>query len=215
MALPTALYSPAQVRALDALAIEGLGIPGYTLMKRAGEAALRYLRTRWPMAHRVVIVCGGGNNGGDGYVLARFAQAAGLTVSVLAAVPTESLRNDARQACDDFKSSGGQLRPFSPDLLREGEVIVDALLGTGFKGEVRPEMGKVIAQINSAGRPIFALDVPSGLDSDTGVPLGETVRADCTVTFVGLKTGHFIGDGPVFTGALLFHGLELPARHRQ
>ena len=72
MALPTALYSTAQVRALDAHAINELGIAGYTLMKRAGEAALRYLRTRWPMAHRIVIVCGRGNNAGDGYVLARF-----------------------------------------------------------------------------------------------------------------------------------------------
>ena len=106
--------------------------------------------------------------------MARFAQAAGLTVSVLHASSPEELRNDARQACEDFKSSGGQLRPFSPDLLREGEVIVDALLGTGLKGGARPEIAKVIAQINSAGRPIFALDVPSGLDSDTGVPLGET-----------------------------------------
>src|ERR1700716_3252416 len=131
MALPTALYSTAQVRALDALAIERLGIPGYTLRKRAGEAALRYLRTRWPMAHRIVIVCGGGNNAGDGYVLARFAQAAGLTASAPAGLPPETLPTEARQACDDFKSSGGQLRPFSPDLLREGEVIVDALLGTG------------------------------------------------------------------------------------
>ncbi len=211
MALPITLYSTAQVRALDAHAIDVQGIPGYTLMKRAGEAALRYLRTRWPMAHRIVIVCGGGNNGGDGYVLARFAQAAGLTVSVLAAVPPDQLRNDARQACDDFKSSGGQLRPFSPDLLREGEVIVDALLGTGLKGGVRPELEKVIAQINSAGRPIFAVDVPSGLDSDTGVPLGETVRADCTVTFVGLKTGLFIGDGPEFSGTVFFDDLEVVA----
>ena len=180
-------------------------------MKRAGEAALRYLRTRWPMAHRIVIVCGGGNNGGDGYVLARFAQAAGLTVSVLHAVSPDELRNDARQACEDFKNSGGQLRPFSPDLLREGEVIVDALLGTGLKGGARPEIAKVIAQINSAGRPIFALDVPSGLDSDTGVPLGETVRADCTVTFVGLKTGLFIGDGPEFSGTVFFDDLEVVA----
>src|ERR1700756_1352878 len=107
MALPIALYSTAQVRALDAHAIDVQGIPGYTLMKRAGEAALRYLRTRWPMAHRIVIVCGGGNNGGDGYVLARFAQAAGLTVSVLAAVSVESLRNDARQAYEDLRNSDG------------------------------------------------------------------------------------------------------------
>ena len=85
MPLPIALYSSAQVRALDAHAIEALGVPAYTLMKRAGEAALRHLRARYPVAHRIVIVCGSGNNGGDGYVLARFAQAAGLTVTVLAA----------------------------------------------------------------------------------------------------------------------------------
>src|ERR1700690_4140169 len=103
MALPIALYSTAQVRALDAHAIKELGIPGYVLMKSAGEAALRYLRTRWPMAHRIVIVCGKGNNAGDGYVLARFAQAAGLTVTVLAATPVEVLRGDAQQACLDFK----------------------------------------------------------------------------------------------------------------
>src|SRR5581483_903546 len=209
MALPIALYSTAQVRALDAHAIEGLGIPGYTLMKRAGEAALRYLRTRWPMAHRIIIVCGGGNNGGDGYVLARFAHAAGLTVAVLAAIPPDHLRGDARQAYDDFKSSGGQVNPVTPASFGEGDVVVDALLGTGLRGPVREDLAKVIREINSAGRPVFALDVPSGLDSDTGVPLGDTVRADCTVTFVGLKTGLFIGDGPEYAGTVFFDDLEI------
>src|SRR5246500_1949236 len=131
MALPTALYSTAQVRGLDAHAISELGIPGYTLMKRAGEAALRYLRTRWPMAHRIGIVCGGGNNGGDGYVVARFAQAAGLTVTAYAGVPGERLRGDARQAHDDFKASEGRIEPFAAEKLSECEVVVDALLGTG------------------------------------------------------------------------------------
>src|SRR5256884_8729100 len=107
MALPIALYSTAQVRALDAHAIEVLGIPGYALMKRAGEAALRFLRTRWPTSHRIVIVCGGGNNGGDGYVLARFAPAAGLIVSVLAGVAAGDMRGDARQAYADFIARGG------------------------------------------------------------------------------------------------------------
>jgi NAD(P)H-hydrate epimerase len=209
MALPIALYSTAQVRALDAHAIKELGIPGYVLMKRAGEAALRYLRTRWPMSHRIVIVCGGGNNAGDGYVLGRFAQAAGLTVTLMAAVPAEELQGDARQACEDFKNSGGQIHSFSSDLLRGGDVIVDALLGTGLHGGVREELGRVIQGINSAGRPVFALDVPSGLDSDTGNPLGQTVRADCTVTFVGLKTGLFIGDGPEFAGTVFFDDLEI------
>lgn len=209
MALPIALYRTAQVRALDAYAIKELGIPGYTLMKRAGEAALRYLRTRWPMAHRIVIVCGGGNNGGDGYVLARFAQAAGLTVTVLAAVAPDQLRGDARQAYEDFEGSGGQIHDFAPQLLGEGDVIVDALLGTGLHGGVREDLAQVIRGINSAGRPVFALDVPSGLDSDTGVPLGDTVRADCTITFVGLKTGLFIGDGPEYAGTVFFDDLEI------
>src|ERR1044071_7208994 len=122
MPLPTGLYSAAQVRALDAYAIESLGVPGYTLMKRAGEAALRYLRSRWPTAYRVSIVCGSGNNGGDGYVLARFAQAAGLTVSVFAVSPREALKGDARQAYDDFAASGGRVEPFAAERLGECEV---------------------------------------------------------------------------------------------
>ncbi len=211
MPLPTVLYSAAQVRALDAYAIESLGVPGYTLMKRAGEAALRYLRSRWPTAYRIVIVCGSGNNGGDGYVLARFAHAAGLTVAVLATTPRDALKGDARQAFDDFAASGGRAQPFSEALLHEGELIVDAVLGTGVRGPVREELVPIINGINTAGRPVFALDVPSGLDSDRGIALGATVRADCTVSFVGLKTGLLIGDGPEYAGTVYFDDLEVTA----
>ena len=211
MALPTALYSTAQVRALDAHAIGELGISGYTLMKRAGEAALRYLRSQWPKAHRIVIVCGSGNNGGDGYVLARFAQAAGLAVSVLAAAAPDQLRGDARQAYEDYAASGGTVRAFAAEQLAAGEVIVDALLGTGLSGQVRDTLLPVIRAINAARRPVFALDVPSGLDGDAGTVLGEAIRAEATVTFVGLKTGLFVGDGPEFAGTVSFDDLELPA----
>jgi ADP-dependent NAD(P)H-hydrate dehydratase / NAD(P)H-hydrate epimerase len=209
MALPIALYSTAQVRALDAHAIDELGIPGYTLMKRAGEAALRYLRTRWPMAHRIVIVCGSGNNGGDGYVLARFAQAAGLTVTVLAAIDPGHLRGDARQAYQDFLASEGDVKPFAEGRLGVGEVIVDAILGTGLKGPVREELATVIRAVNAAATPVFALDVPSGLDSDAGTVVGDAIRADATVTFVGLKTGLYVGDGPEYAGNVFFDDLEL------
>ena len=209
MALPVCLYSTAQVRALDAYAIGTLGIPGYTLMKRAGEAALRYLRTRFPVAHRIVIVCGAGNNGGDGYVLARFAHAAGLTVTTLAASSPDTLRGDARQAYEDLHTSGVEVLPYAPERLAAGEVIVDALLGTGLQGPAREDVARVIRDINGSGRPVLAVDVPSGLDSDTGVPLGDTVRADCTVTFVGLKTGLFIGNGPEFAGTVFFDDLEI------
>ncbi|MGH8150664.1 MAG: NAD(P)H-hydrate dehydratase [Steroidobacteraceae bacterium] len=210
MALPVSLYSAAQVRALDAHAIHDLGVPGYTLMKRAGEASLRFLRMRWPTCHRIVIVCGGGNNGGDGYVLARFARAAGLEVTVLSAMPPQGLSGDARQAHADCAASGGRVLAFESGWLSKGEVVVDALLGTGLKSHVRAETAAVIGAVNSAARPIVALDGPSGLDGDTGVPLGGAIRADCTVTFVALKTGLFIGEGPEHAGAVFFDDLEVP-----
>ena len=217
MPLPTGLYSAAQVRALDAYAIEQLGVPGYILMKRAGEAALRYLRSRWPTAYRIVIVCGSGNNGGDGYVLARFAQAAGLTVSVLSAAPTSALKGDALSAYTDCVASGARIQPFAAELLKEGELVVDALLGTGLRSAVREELEPVVRAINSCGKPVYALDIPSGLDSDTGIAHGEAVRADCTVSFVGLKTGLVIGDGPEYAGTLYFDDLEVtpPPRNAQ
>jgi ADP-dependent NAD(P)H-hydrate dehydratase / NAD(P)H-hydrate epimerase len=210
MALPVSLYSAAQVRALDAYAIGQLDVPGYTLMKRAGEAALRFLRMRWPTSHRIVIVCGGGNNGGDGYVLARFAQAAGLTVTVLAAVSPERLSGDALQAHADFLASGARTAPFTAERLSDGEVVVDALLGTGLKSAVREDAAQVIRAINASSHPVFALDVPSGLDSDSGEPLGEAVLADATISFVALKTGLFLGRGPEYAGAIFFDDLEVP-----
>jgi NAD(P)H-hydrate epimerase len=204
------LYSSAQVRALDAYAI-GQGTEGYTLMRRAAEAALRALRSRWPTALRLAIVTGGGNNGGDGYVLARFAQAAGLSVTVLAAVATEGLRGDARRACDDFQASGGRPLPFDPSVLTGADVIVDALLGTGLKEPVRADIAAAISAINGCGRPVFSLDLPSGLNADSGAVMGAAIRADCTISFVGLKTGLFLGEGPEYVGRLLFDDLEVSA----
>jgi NAD(P)H-hydrate epimerase len=196
------LYSATQVRALDAHAI-AQGTDGYTLMRRAAEAALRALRSRWPTAMRLAIVTGGGNNGGDGYVLARFAQAAGLSVA------TEGLRGDARRACDDFKASSGHPLPFDIALLASADVIVDALLGTGLKEPVRPAIAAAIGAINGCGRPVFSLDLPSGLNADSGAVMGAAIRADCTISFVGLKTGLFLGDGPEYVGRLLFDDLEV------
>src|SRR5579862_1800269 len=112
------LYSAAQVRAIDAYAIAH-GTEGYTLMKRAGEAALRVLRARWPRALSVHVIAGGGNNGGDGYALARFAQAAGLTACVSAVVPPEQLKGDARRACEDYRAAGGKIVPYAREQLAQ------------------------------------------------------------------------------------------------
>jgi NAD(P)H-hydrate epimerase len=164
------------------------------------------LRSRWPRALKICVVSGGGNNGGDGYVLARFAQAAGLAVTVLAAVAPERLRGDARLAWEEFRSSGGRIVPYDAAAL-EGEVVVDALLGTGLNDPVRAPLAQVIEQINSSGQPVLSLDVPSGLNADSGAVMGAAVSADCTISFVALKTGLFLNAGPERAGRLLFDDL--------
>jgi ADP-dependent NAD(P)H-hydrate dehydratase / NAD(P)H-hydrate epimerase len=122
---PTAIYSAAQVRALDAWEIEKRRVPGFTLMTRAAEGALKILRARWPQAKRVAVVCGAGNNGGDGYVLARLARLAGLEALVLAAAPPDKLSGDARRAMEEWLAAGGSAHPFVADALSGSDVIVD------------------------------------------------------------------------------------------
>ena len=212
MSLPVSLYTSAQVRAMDRAAAEQLGIAGYTLMQRAGAAALRTLRERWASARRITVVCGPGNNAGDGYVLASLARAAGFPVRVLAATAPQRLRGDAERACADWRAAGGTIEPFSPQALEDADVIVDALLGTGLSGAVREALASVIDALNASGRAVLALDVPSGLDADTGMPLGTAVRAACTVTFVALKSGLFLGEGPQYCGVLVLDELGLGGR---
>jgi NAD(P)H-hydrate epimerase len=204
---PTAIYSAGQVRALDRFEIEQRKVAGYTLMTRAAEAALKILRARWPQAKRVAVVCGGGNNGGDGYVLARLAQVAGLEALVLAATPPDRLTADARRAQDDWVAAGGPAHPFAADALAGGDVIVDALLGIGLAGAPRPETIAVIEAINAARRPVLALDIPSGVDADTGAVHGAAVRADLTLSFVAFKSGTFLGAGPEHAGVVLLDDL--------
>ncbi|HET9863795.1 MAG TPA: NAD(P)H-hydrate dehydratase, partial [Steroidobacteraceae bacterium] len=204
---PTAIYSAAQVRALDAFEIEKRHVPGFTLMTRAAQAALELLRARWPQARRVAVVCGAGNNGGDGYVLARLAQAAGLDALVLAATPPDRLTGDARRAHDEWLAAGGRAHPFAPEALQGSDVIVDGLLGTGFHPPARPETLTVIRAINAARRPVLALDIPSGVDADSGAVHEEAVRAEVTLSFVGLKSGLFLGAGAAHAGVVLLDDL--------
>ena len=212
MSRPTAIYSAAQVRALDRFEIEKRRVPGYTLMTRAAEAALRLLRARWPQARRLALVCGAGNNGGDGYVLARLAQAAGLEALVLAATPPDRLEGDARRAQDEWlAAAGGKTHPFAADALSGCDLIVDGLLGIGFRPPVRPETLMVIRAINAARRPVLALDIPSGVDADSGAIGEEAVRADITLSFVGFKSGLFLGAGPEHAGTVLLEDLGVVA----
>ncbi|HUO96485.1 MAG TPA: NAD(P)H-hydrate dehydratase [Steroidobacteraceae bacterium] len=206
--LPALVYSTAAIRAADRYAIETLGVPGYTLMTRAGEAALSALRSQWPLARRLLVLAGPGNNGGDGYVVARFARAAGLEVTV-AAPAGEPKGGDAARAAADWRAAGGTTQPFAPNLLAQADLIVDALLGTGLVRDVEPGLAALISVVNASGRAIVSLDVPSGLDTDTGQVRGVAIRAALTVTFVGLKPGLFLGAGPEHIGRLVCDDLEV------
>ena len=182
------------------------------LMLRAGEAALRGLRSRWPTAANVAVVTGGGNNGGDGYVLARFAREAGLAATVLAAVPPEKLQGRGAPCLPRrYGAAGGAILRWDAEQLAGADLVVDALLGTGLTRAVRPELVGVIDAINACGHPVFALDLPSGLNADDGTVMGAAVRADCTISFVALKAGLFLGEGPQYTGRLLFDDLGVAA----
>jgi hydroxyethylthiazole kinase-like uncharacterized protein yjeF len=208
--LPPTIYTAADVRAADAWTIETEGVPGYTLMARAGEAALAAIRAQWPMQRRLYVACGRGNNGGDGYVVARFARAAGLDVTVGAPFGPPSTP-DARRAAEDWAAAGGTVSAWSPEAVAGAELVVDALFGTGLPEALDDTARGAIDALNASRRPIVALDVPSGLDADTGLPRGTAVRAQLTVTFVAPKPGLFLGTGAEHAGRIVCDDLDVPA----
>jgi len=208
--LPYALYRAEQVRELDRTAIEEHGIPGAELMERAGRAAYRLLRQDWPDARVISIVCGIGNNGGDGYVVARHARTDGLEVRVLQLGDPQRLRGDALTMATRFREVGGSVTPFR-GLPEATELIIDAVLGTGLERAVTGEWAQAIDAINRHPAPVLAIDIPSGLHSDLGSILGTVVRAEVTISFIGLKQGMFTGSGPDCCGDIRFDALQVPA----
>ena len=201
--LPDALYSAAQVRDLDARLIAA-GTPGFELMQRAAHATWRATRRRWPEASELTVLAGHGNNAGDGYLVASLAHKTGWQVRVLAVGDPAALQGDAALAY--AAASGVNIQPWANQAM--AGIVVDALLGTGLQGDVRDPYRSAIEAINASGLPVAAVDIPSGLCADTGHCLGVTVRADLTVTFIGLKMGMLTGDAPDLIGQLIFDDLQ-------
>ena len=208
--LPLSLYRAEQVRKLDQLAIVERDIPGITLMKNAGAAAWHELRAAWPEARRITVVCGSGNNAGDGYILASNALAQQYSVRVMALADPEQLKGDAATAARELLAAGVPVESFSPQNLADCDVIVDALLGTGLDRPVSGAYLEAIAAINRSQRAILSLDIPSGLHADTGQVLGAAVKASITVCFIGLKAGIYTGSGPEYAGQVIFADLNVP-----
>lgn len=210
------LYSAAQVRELDRRAIEDCGIPGYSLMQRAAQAAWRAARALWPQARILSVLCGPGNNGGDGYELARLALADGCTVQVLECEDLQR-RGDALTARAAWLTVGAIERwsATSAEALLAADLIVDALYGIGLSRAPKGETADAIGATNAAhgnGVAVLALDIPSGLIADTGHVPGKVINADLTVTFIAQKIGLLTGQAPAVAGHMELATLDVPER---
>jgi hydroxyethylthiazole kinase-like uncharacterized protein yjeF len=208
--LPTTLYRTAQVRELDRIAIQERGIPGFELMSRAGYEVFQCIRNKWPDAQSVAVFCGAGNNAGDGYIIAGLALKAGLKVSVYSLSDPVNLKGDALTAYQNYVEAKGTVIPFQVEKAIDVDVIVDALLGTGLDRPVTGLYALAIQVINQSPAPVVAVDSPSGLNADTGNVLGCAVKADCTVTFIGLKQGLFTGHAAYYCGEISYASLAVP-----
>jgi ADP-dependent NAD(P)H-hydrate dehydratase / NAD(P)H-hydrate epimerase len=208
--LPITLYSTAQVRELDRIAIQELGIPGFELMSRAGYEVFQWFWNKWPDTQSVAVFCGAGNNAGDGYIIAGLALEAGLKVCVYSLSDPSNLKGDALAACQNYVESKGEIISFQGDEIINVDVIVDALLGTGLDRAVTGLYALAIQVINKSPARVIAVDSPSGLNADTGNVLGCAVKADCTVTFIGLKQGLFTGQAADYCGEISYASLAVP-----
>lgn len=207
-----ALYTAAQVRELDRVAIEAFGLPGYELMVRAGEGLYKQCKQRWPKARSVTVFCGAGNNAGDGYVVARLLKEANYTVSVIYLTDPGAFSGIAKQAADAYLGGGGEAVEFSAADFPATDLIIDALFGTGLAREVTGVWREAIEAINASATPVLSADVPSGLEADTGQVLGVAIQASSTLTFIGRKRGLYTAAGVQLAGDICFDDLHVPAK---
>lgn len=207
--LPEKLYLAEQTREIDRLAIEEYGIQGIDLMRKAGAVVFKLIQQHYSSS-ALVIFCGAGNNAGDGYVVAKLAMQAGIKVDVYFLSRPENLKGDAQIAYQDFVQAGGVVKPFNKALCLSQAVIVDALFGTGLCREVSGEYAQAITLINDSACPVVSVDIPSGLNADTGCVMGVAVKSEWTVSFIGLKQGLFTGFGAEYCGEIVFSSLDVP-----
>lgn len=206
------LYNKAAIAKLEQIAISIYHISPNELMRRAANAALQVIQSHYQHAKHISICCGQGNNGGDGYVLACLLKQAGYAVTVVhlgerPIAKTAVSRDAIAQALD----RGLHIEPAAKASagLMQTDVIVDALLGIGLTQAVRDPIASLVQTINESGKPVVALDVPTGLCADTGTVLGDAVKAACTVTFIGYKPGLFTHQGKAFAGQVWLDRLDL------
>ena len=204
------LYGVAEIRNIESLAIQN-SISEKELMFRAGNGVLLEIRKRWSKARKIVVICGKGNNAGDGYVVASLAKQVGLDVKILALAPEEELMDETRNAALECKSLDIPIKVFVKHELENGDLIVDAIFGIGYSGDMSEEYVRVIEAINNSGLSVISVDVPSGIDAESGYIGQCVVKADMTVTMIGEKIGLYLGKARDYSGKILLNTLSLPA----
>ncbi|WP_235594674.1 NAD(P)H-hydrate dehydratase [Paraglaciecola hydrolytica] len=203
------MHNAAQVREHEAAAAQAQNASLFDLMQRAGAGAFKHLLERYPLATKLIVLVGWGNNAGDGYILANLAHQHGLCVELACADPARILTGDALLAQQLCLQAGLQLVSWQQVDCSKADVLVDALLGTGLRGEIRPLMQNIIEHLNQVTVPILSLDLPSGLDADTGSPMPVAVKAASTVSFVALKPGLVTGIAKTYCGELVLDELGI------
>ncbi len=213
------LYTAYEMRSLDAKTIEGLGLPGIVLMEHAGYKSALIIKEEFPPPGFVTVICGKGNNGGDGFVIARWLKHWGYFVNVILLSEKEKLKGDAKTNCEVFSKLYPESFIEAPDNLEvirkyvnECELIVDAILGTGIEKPLKDYFLEVVKIINGSGKAVFSVDVPSGLPSDSGKLIGECVKADITATYGGLKRAHFIFPAKKYVGKIYLVDICIPSK---
>ena len=201
------LYTAEQARTLDRIAIEQFGHKGLMLMKRAGSRAFSHITRNYSDFRSMIVLCGTGNNGGDGYVVAGHGLSVGMDVRVIQSGPPQS--SESRVVCEEYLNHGGRIETELESPIGPGTLIVDGLLGTGISEAPRGQIKALIESANTCESPIISLDVPSGLDSDTGFAFEPCINAHSTVTFIGKKLGLFTASGRAVSGDIIYEKLEL------
>lgn len=200
--LPHSVFSADWLRQAEKLAAQETGISLFTLMQRAAAAAFDLACTTFPTARHWLVLCGHGNNGGDGYEVARLAKSAGINVTLLAVRNDKPLPEEAQRAKDAWLSAGGTLGADDARWPQDVDLIIDGLLGTGLTAAPRVPYNTLIAAMNGSDAPVLSLDIPSGLDAQTGTVPGEAVHADVTMAFIALKLGLLTGKARDHVGKL-------------